>query len=85
QKNSDKQCVVNDPDWMHIRAESVRAHNRAIGIQQSATFPDGPAATSSGYERDAEILAEDVANLHTCAENAHQLLALQKWILSQRF
>ncbi|NOI32354.1 hypothetical protein, partial [Vibrio coralliilyticus] len=29
QKNSDKQCVVNDPDWMHIRAESVRAHNRA--------------------------------------------------------
>ncbi|MEZ9604257.1 hypothetical protein AB4274_13675 [Vibrio sp. 10N.261.55.A10] len=80
QKNIDKQCVVNDPDWMHIRAQSVRAHNRAIGIQQPSTVPDGAATTATGYERDAEVLAEDVANLQTCAENAQKLLDLQTWI-----
>lgn len=83
QKNSDKQCVVNDPDWMHIRAESVRAHNRAVGIQQSSTVSDGATKTVTSYERDAEVLAEDVANLQTCAENAQQLLSLQKWINAQ--
>ncbi|NOH22372.1 hypothetical protein [Vibrio europaeus] len=83
QKNSDKQCVVNDADWLHIRAESVRAHNRAIGIQQSSTIPDGPAATSSGYERDAEVLAEDVANLQFCTETAARLRNLQVWVLAQ--
>ena len=83
QKNNDKQCVVNDPDWMHIRAQSVRAHNRAIGIQQPTTVSDGGTETTTGYERDAEVLAEDVANLETCAENAQQLLALQEWINGQ--
>ncbi|MGY3687561.1 hypothetical protein ACXAAV_12865 [Vibrio coralliilyticus] len=83
QKNSDKQCVVNDPDWMHIRAESVRAHNRAIGIQQPATIPDGPAAATPSYQRDAEVLAEDVANFEICAENAQNLKALQIWITNQ--
>ncbi|MFN3019210.1 hypothetical protein ACK1CN_25035 [Vibrio coralliilyticus] len=83
QKNSDKQCVVNDPDWMHIRAESVRAHNRAIGIQQPTTVSDGSAAAASGYERDAEVLDEDVANFQTCAENAQKLQALQIWITAQ--
>ncbi|NRF60909.1 hypothetical protein [Vibrio coralliilyticus] len=83
QKNSDKQCVVNDPDWVHIRAESVRAHNRAIGIQQPTTVSDGATKTATSYERDAEVLAEDVANLETCAENARQLLALQEWINGQ--
>ncbi|PAU38364.1 hypothetical protein CKF94_08720 [Vibrio coralliilyticus] len=80
QKNSDKQCVVNDPNWLRIRAQSVRAHNRAIGIQQPSTIADGSAATTPGYQRDAEVLAEDVANLQTCAENAQQLLSLQTWI-----
>ncbi|NRF28924.1 hypothetical protein [Vibrio coralliilyticus] len=83
QKNSDKQCVVNDPDWMHIRAESVRAHNRAIGIQQPSTISDGATKAATSYERDAEVLAEDVANIETCAENARQLLALQEWINGQ--
>ncbi|MDC5855528.1 hypothetical protein [Vibrio europaeus] len=83
QKNSDKQCVVNDADWLHIRAESVRAHNRAIGIQQSSTVSDGVAQTVTSYERDAEVLAEDVANLQTCAENAQRLLLLQEWIKQQ--
>ncbi|PTP81415.1 hypothetical protein CWO02_23635, partial [Vibrio splendidus] len=83
QQNSDKQCVVNDPDWMHIRAQSVQAHNRAIGIQQPSTVPDGAAKTATGYERDAEVLAEDVANLQTCAENAQKLLSLQTWIRAQ--
>ncbi|WP_019277082.1 hypothetical protein, partial [Vibrio coralliilyticus] len=45
QKNSDKQCVVNDHDWLRIRAQSVRAHNRAIGIQQPSTIADDSAAT----------------------------------------
>ncbi|MER2495740.1 hypothetical protein ABS858_06545 [Vibrio neptunius] len=83
QKNSDKQCIINDPDWLRIRAQSVRAHNRAIGIQPSTAIPDGPATTAPGYQRDAEVLAEDVANLETCAENAHRLSALQRWITAQ--
>ncbi len=83
QKNSDKQCVVNDADWLHIRAESVRAHNRAIGIQQPSTVSDGVTKTATSYERDTEVLAEDVANLQTCAENAQQLLSLQTWIEAQ--
>lgn len=82
QANNDKQCVVTDPDWLRIRAQSVRAHNRAIGIQQPATIPDGTTTTAPGYQRDAEVLAEDVANLETCAENARQLLSLQEWIES---
>lgn len=83
QKNSDKQCIVNDPDWMHIRAQSVRAHNRAIGIQQPTPIFDGSTKATTSYERDAEVLAEDVANLQTCAENAQQLLSLQTWIKAQ--
>ncbi|PMN12747.1 hypothetical protein BCT39_23845 [Vibrio lentus] len=80
QKNNDKQCVVNDPDWMHIRAQSVRTHNRAIGIQQPTTVPDGATKTATGYEQDAEVLAEDLANIETCAENGARLRALQNWI-----
>ncbi|MBW3695741.1 hypothetical protein EK599_08540 [Vibrio sp. T187] len=83
QKNSDKQCVVNDPDWMHIRAESVRAHNRAIGIQQPSTVSDGVTKTATSYERDVEVLAEDVVNIQMCAENAQQLMMLQAWIEKQ--
>jgi len=83
QANNDKQCVVTDPDWLRIRAQSVRAHNRAIGIQQPSAISDGTAATTPGYQRDAEIIAEDVANLETCAENARQLLSLQTWITEQ--
>ncbi|MFN1620187.1 hypothetical protein [Vibrio rotiferianus] len=82
QNNSDKQCIANDADWLHIRAESVRAHNRAIGIQQPATVTDGTTATTP-YQRDAEVLAEDVANIQTCAENAQRLRALQLWIEAQ--
>lgn len=83
QANNNKQCVVTDPDWLRIRAQSVRAHNRAIGVQQPTAIPDGTTATSPGYQRDAEVLAEDVANLETCAENARQLLSLQEWIKAQ--
>lgn len=86
QANSDKQCVVNDDDWLRVRADAVRAHNRAIGIQQPAAIPDGAAKTtrsSNAYERDAEVLAEDVANLKTCAENSQKLKSLQTWIKSQ--
>ncbi|WP_425628434.1 hypothetical protein [Vibrio neptunius] len=83
QTNRDKQCVVTDPDWLRIRAQSVRAHNRAIGIQPSTAIPDGPATTAPGYQRDAEVLAEDVANIETCAENAKKLLSLQEWIKGQ--
>jgi hypothetical protein len=83
QKNSDKQCVVNDPNWLHIRAESVRAHNQAIGIQPPSTVSDGATKIVTSYERDAEVLAEDVANLQTCAENAQQLKRLQTWIKVQ--
>lgn len=82
QKNSDKQCVVNDSDWLHIRAESVRAHNRAIGIQQPTTVSDGATATAP-YQRDAEVLAEDLDNIQTCTETAKQLLNLQTWIRAQ--
>jgi|GEM_PF-2248486 len=82
QNNSDKQCVANDNDWLRIRANSVRAHNRAIGIQQPATITDGT-TKATAYNRDAEIIAEDVANLQTCAENAQKLLALQTWIRAQ--
>ncbi|WP_418114387.1 hypothetical protein RJD40_18890 [Vibrio scophthalmi] len=87
QANNDKQCVVNDDEWLRVRADAVRAHNRAIGIQQSAPISDDPPKTtrsSGAYERDAEVLAEDVANLKTCAENAQKLLALQTWIEAQR-
>ena len=80
QENHDKQCIVNDPDWMRIRANSVRAHNRAISIQSPSTVSDGAAKTTTSYQRDAEVLAEDVANLQTCAENAQRLKALQTWI-----
>ena len=83
QKNSSKQCIVNDADWMHIRTQSVRAHNRAIGVQQPSPIFDDTAKTTAHYERDAEVLAEDVANLQTCAENAQKLLQLQTWISAQ--
>ncbi|KJY79114.1 hypothetical protein [Vibrio nigripulchritudo] len=83
QNNSGKQCIANDSDWLHIRAQSVRAHNRAIGIQQPSTVSNGATKTTTRYRRDAEVLKEDVANLQTCAENAKQLLALQTWIKAQ--
>lgn len=85
QKNSDKQCVANDDEWLHIRADAVRAHNRAINIQSPATVADDAteAVDSSGYGSDAEVLAEDVANIQTCTENAAQLDSLQKWIQAQ--
>ncbi|WP_295898982.1 hypothetical protein [uncultured Vibrio sp.] len=83
QNNSDKQCVVIDPEWMLIRADSVRAHNRAIGIQQPAPVSDGATPTTAAYQRDTEVLAEDVANIQTCAENAKKLRDLQTWINAQ--
>lgn len=83
QSNHDKQCVVNDDDWMHLRERGVRAHNRAIGIQPPAPVPNDATQAATGYERDAEVLAEDIANLKTCAENAQKLLQLQTWIKAQ--
>jgi len=85
QDNPDKQCVANDTEWLHIRADAVRAHNRAIDIQSPAAGVNDPAAAvdGSGYRSDAEVLAEDVANLQTCTENAAKLDSLQKWIRSQ--
>ena len=83
QNNSSKQCIVNDADWMHIRAKSVRAHNRAIGVHQPSPVSDDTTKTTADYERDAEVLSEDVNNLQACTENAQQLLALQTWIKAQ--
>jgi len=84
--HADKQCIANDNDWLHIRADAVRAHNRAIGIQQPAPVPDDSAKTTGSnkpYQQDAEVLAEDVYNIKTCAETAHKLLSLQEWIRAQ--
>lgn len=83
QSNPDKRCVVDDADWLRIRSDAVRAHNRAIGLQPATSVSDG-ATTATQYESDAELLAEDVANLQTCAENAQQLRALQQWIAGQQ-
>lgn len=86
QANNDKQCVANDDDWLRLRAHAVRAHNRAIGIQQPAPVSNDAAQTagsSNAYQRDAEVLAEDVLNIKTCAENAQKLQALQTWIKAQ--
>lgn len=83
QKNSDKQCIINDHDWLRIRAQSVRAHNRAIGIQQPATITHGSTETATSYDRDAEVLAEDAANIETCTETAKQLFDLQTWVKTQ--
>ncbi len=83
QSNPDKRCVVDDADWLRIRSDAVRAHNRAIGLQPATPVADG-ATTATQYESDAELLAEDVANLQTCAENAQQLRALQQWIAGQQ-
>ncbi len=72
QTHSDKQCVANDNDWLRIRADAVRAHNRAIGIQPAAPVPDDPTQTTGSkepYQTDTEVLAEDVSNLKICAEN----------------
>ena len=86
QANTNKQCVANDAHWLRIRADAVRAHNRTIGIFQPAPVPNDPTETtrsSTPYERDAEVLAEDVVNLKTCAENAKKLQSLQTWIRAQ--
>lgn len=85
QAHKDQRCIANDAEWLHIRAESVREHNSAIGVQPSASGADGSTETASDYQyrSDGEILSEDVANFHTCAENARQLLDLQTWIKSQ--
>ena len=86
QANNDKQCVVNDAHWLRIRADAVRAHNRTIGIFQPALVPDDSTITTGGstpYQRDVEVLAEDVNNLKTCAENAKKLQSLQTWIRAQ--
>lgn len=88
QANNDKLCVATDDNWLRIRADAVRAHNRAIGIQQPATVSDDSTqATGSPipYERDAEVLAQDVVNLKTCTENAKTLLSLQIWIKTQLY
>ncbi|MBN3572268.1 hypothetical protein [Vibrio neptunius] len=55
----------------------MRSHNRAIGIQPSATLADDIATATPGHQLDAEVLAEYVANLENCTENAWQLLVLQ--------
>ncbi|ROO49121.1 hypothetical protein [Vibrio crassostreae] len=83
QSNPDKRCVVDDADWLRIRSDAVRAHNRTIGLQPAASVADGATSTAY-YQSDAELLAEDVANLQTCAENAQQLRALQQWIAGQQ-
>lgn len=86
QANTDKQCIADDDDWLRIRADAVRAHNRAIGVQQPATVPDDATQTTGSqrpYQRDAEVLAQDIHNLKTCAENAKKLQSLQEWIGAQ--
>ncbi|AIW21145.1 hypothetical protein F0267_14000 [Vibrio coralliilyticus] len=85
QKNSDKQCVVNDSDWLRIRSNAVRAHNRALSIEQSASVFDDATQTPRAptvYERDSEVLDQDIHNLSICAENAKKLQLLQSWIKS---
>ena len=88
EKNSDKRCVANDVDWLRVRADAVREHNQALGFQQStAGANDATKAANSdsakAYTSDGVVLAEDVSNIKTCAENAKKLADLQTWISSQ--
>ncbi|MCG9785378.1 hypothetical protein L1D52_24015 [Vibrio brasiliensis] len=85
QENPDKQCVSSDTEWLRIRSDAVRAHNQSIGVQSPAPVTHDPteAATGARYRSDAEVLAEDVYNLKTCAENAQKLDSLQRWIRAQ--
>lgn len=82
EKHSDKRCVVDDADWLRIRADAVREHNQAIGIQRPATVVNDTAraADSGAYTSDGQVLAEDVSNFKTCAGNAKRLKDLQAWI-----
>lgn len=82
EKHSDKRCVVDDADWLRIRADAVREHNQAIGVQRPAPLANGAAgaADSGTYTSDGQVLAEDVSNIKTCAENAKRLRDLQAWI-----
>ena len=82
EKHSDKRCVVDDADWLRIRADAVREHNQAIGIQRPAAVSDDTADPVSGgrYTSDGQVLAEDISNIKTCAENAKRLGDLQAWI-----
>ncbi|NGZ18010.1 hypothetical protein G6Z94_11735 [Vibrio aestuarianus] len=82
EKHSDKRCVVDDADWLRIRAEAVREHNRAIRVQRPASRTDDTARTVDGgaYTSDGQVLAEDVSNIKTCTENAKRLKDLQAWI-----
>ena len=75
-----KNTIVNDADWLRIRADAVRAHNRASSFQQAPAIPDGAASATPSYVDDTEIFAEDIANLETCADNALKLRNLQIWI-----
>lgn len=85
EKNSDKQCVVNDHERLLIRADAVREHNRAIGILESAAGTNDATGSTDGewYTSDGQILAEDISNIETCARNAKKLRDLQLWISSQ--
>lgn len=82
EKHSDKQCIANDDDWLHISANSVREHNRAIGIQRPTSGANGAtgAANSGIYSSDGQVLAEYVSNIKTCTVNAKRLKDLQAWI-----
>ncbi|GEA22300.1 hypothetical protein [Vibrio harveyi] len=87
EKNSDKRGVANDTEWLLLRSDAVREHNQAIGVQQSTAGANDPtkAANSDApaYTSDGLVLAEDISNIKTCAENAKKLADLQAWISSQ--
>lgn len=41
QENPDNQHVVNDSEWLYLRAAALRAYNRAVGIHEpAAAFDD---------------------------------------------
>ena len=87
EKNSNKRCVANDVEWLRVRADAVREHNQTLGFQQSTAGTNDPteAANSDApaYTSDGLVLAEDISNIKTCAENAKKLADLQAWISSQ--
>ncbi len=41
--NDKSDCIVSDVNWMRIRADALRTHNRAIGFEQSTGAFDGEA------------------------------------------
>ncbi|NOH26191.1 hypothetical protein F0267_25835 [Vibrio coralliilyticus] len=43
QENPDNQCVVNDGEWLRIRAAALRAYNRAVSVHEpTAALDDAP-------------------------------------------